>query len=508
MYMILLFSILNESKIELFQKFFVEKSYFSDLQVKTIINSTPKLLNIVDLISKTEKSIYSSRYFTLTNLWLHIIKFKSFFYIFVTTTFYVFNHKPLNFENEYSTLIRQVDELINQCTSKNPHFDLTQNNYFNINTESLLIQFNKYFISHYSKIKAQQQPIDEIQINPAVKRKIGKYLFVCSASACKISIISQFFLNWDDNQLKNIRPTINKQINNFKDDLLNHNFNLIDLGGQVQYTEMHLNDPNLFTDVNNLIYVIDVQDVKKVEFTKNYLLNLVEKLKNTDEKPFVAIFFHKFDPEIQNQLNENVQNWIEWIDKNLVSYNLDYTYYFTSIKDNSAREALARTLLLTLPYWFLTLTIKEDLIIRSLNSLTPIVTELTKLTHKEDIDNLNKELFQQSVLFGFATTKIIIQKWINHLLNKNLNETNQDKLTIRKDMNIEFDKDSNIIDMRFKCPLLNNQNYVDLVKYPNICEITHGIITGLSQFIGLGKVEISETQIRNTSEFCKFFIFI
>ena len=437
--MILIFSILNESKLEFFQKFFVEKSYFSDLQIKTITNSTPKLLNIVNLISKTEQRSYSSRYFTITNLWIHIIKYKSLFYLFVTPTFYLFNHKPLDLEKEYFTLIRQIDELVNQCTSKNPHFDLSQNNYFINNTNSLLIQFNKFFINHYSQLKTQKKISEKIQITSTIKHKLGKYLLVGSASAGKSSIISQFFLNWDDNQLRNIRPTINKQINSFKDKLLNHNFNLIDLGGQVQYTEMHLKDPNLFTDVNNVIYVIDVQDTKKVDFTRNYLLNLVKKLKSTDEKPFIAIFLHKFDPEIQNQLNENVQNWIEWIDKNLTSFNLDYTYYFTSIKDNSAREALARTLLLTLPYWFLTLTIKEDLILRSLNSLTPIVTELTKLTHEEDIENLNKELFQQSVLFGFATTKIITQKWINHLLNKSIVETVEDNTKEGKDMRIEFD---------------------------------------------------------------------
>ena len=269
-----------------FISFSSKKTYFSDIQIKTILNSTLRLLNIVELTSKTEKKKYSSRYFTITNLWIHIIKYKLFYYLFVTPTFYVSNNEPLNFENEYFTLIKQIDDLVNLCTSNSPHFELTQNNYFNINTESLLVQFNKFFVNQYTKLKSENQKLEEIKIKPSIKHKIGKYLVVGSASAGKSSIIAQFFLNWDENQLKNIRPTINKQISNFKDTLLDHNFNLIDLGGQVQYTEMHLKDPNLFADVHNLIYVIDVQDTKKVDFTKNYLMDLIQKLNHKNERLF------------------------------------------------------------------------------------------------------------------------------------------------------------------------------------------------------------------------------
>ena len=438
--MILYFSILTEKNFELFQKFFVEKSYFSEFQIKTLINSIPKLLNIVELISKNEKRSYSSRLFTITNLLVHIIKFKYHFYLFVTPSFFEFTTMRENLEKEYTKLINQINELIDLCTISNPHFDLNQNNYFATNTEALLIQFNKFFINHYTKLKAAKENGKEGRIKPSYHHKIGKYLVVGSASAGKSSIIAQFFLNWDQDQLQSIRPTINKQTHNFKDQLINHNFNLIDLGGQVQYTEMHLQDPNLFVDVNNLIYVIDVQDTKKIDFSKHYLLDLISKLENNKEKPFIAILLHKFDPELQEQLYENVQNWIEWIDQNLMSKELDFTYYLTSIKDNSAKEAFARTLLLTLPYWFLTLTIKEDLIIRSLNSLSPIFKELNDITKSQDDEEINKELFTQSVLFGFATTKIIIQKWIKYLLNKQENVDLYNEKPEDKNMTIEINK--------------------------------------------------------------------
>lgn len=506
--MILYFSILTENKTELFQKFFVEKNYFSEFQVKTLINSTPKLLNIVELISKNEQNLYSSRLFTITNLWVHIIKYNYHFYLFVTPSFFEIRTMRESLEKEYKKLINQMHDLISQCTTFNPHFDLTQNNYFTINTEALLNQFNKFFITHYSKLTNLPENKKEGRIRPSFHHKIGKYLVVGSASAGKSSIIAQFFLNWDQDQIQNIRPTINKQTHNYKDELLNHNFNLIDLGGQVQYTEMHLQDPNLFVEVNNLIYVIDIQDTKKIDFTKHYLLDLISKMDNHKDKPFIAILLHKFDPELQEQLYENVQIWIEWIDKNLQRMDLDYTYYLTSIKDNSAKEAFARTLLLSLPYWFLTLTIKEDLIIRSLNSLSPIIKELSTLTQGKDDEAINKELFTQSVLFGFATTKIITQKWIKHLLNRKEEDNLYNAKTQDENMLIELNKKTSVIDMKFKCPLLGTDQFKDVVKYSAVCEITHGIITGLSQFIGLGSVEMTDTQIRNNSNYCQFKILL
>ncbi len=506
--MILLFTILNEDKNELFQKFFVERSYFSELQIKTIINSAPKLLNIVDLISKVDIREYSSKIFTITNLWIHIIKYKSFYYLFITPTMYSNNKKPISLEKEYFELIKQIEELITECTSNSPHFILSQNNYFQQNTMNLLQQFNKYLIKIYENIKKPTAPSKPEQIKNYYKNSKGKYLVVGSASAGKSSIIAQFFSNWDEKQINNIRPTINKEVNSFNDSLINHNFNLIDLGGQVQYVEMHLKDPNLFSDVHTLIYVIDVQDIKKIDFTKQYLLDIVSKMENQVEKPYISIFLHKFDPDVQSKVGENVQKWIEWIDNNLKDKNILYTYYLTSVKDNSARESFARTLLLTLPYWFLALTIKEDLIIRSLNSLAPILKEINEISNLQGDEILIKELYQQSVLFGFAATQLIIKKWINHLLKKSVDEDLSNKPGMQKDIKIDFTESDASISMQFKCPLLSNSQYDDYSQNSSVCEITYGVITGLSQFIGLVSVSVIQTQLRNKSDYCHFKISI
>lgn len=506
--MILIFSILNESKNELFQNFFVEKSYFSDLQIKTIAKSTPRLLNIVELTAKIDENEFTKRLFTITNLWIHIFKHKKYFYLFITPTMYLNNNNPVNLAKEYSELLVQIEDLIELCTSTTPHFDLIQNNYFQQNVVSLLSQFNKFLSHFYDTIKKQEIAKKPQLIKSYYKHSKGKYLVVGSASAGKSSIIAQFFSNWTQDQINNIRPTINKQVNSFKDSLVNHNFNLIDLGGQVQYVEMHLKDPNLFNGVHTLIFVIDVQDEKRIDFARHYLLDIIKKMESQTEKPYISIFLHKYDPEEQKNLGSKVQNWIQWLDKNLSTQEIQFTYYFTSIKDNSARESFARTLLLTLPYWFLAFSIKEDLIIRSLNSLFPIIKELDKTLSNQDNNILTKELFQQSVLFGFATTQIIIKKWINHLLKKNLDEDLSQTPESEKDLKIVFNESDSSILMNFKCPLLAKNKYKKFSETNALCEITHGVITGLSQFIGLGSVNLIQSQIRNKSEYCQFKILI
>ena len=138
--MILLFTLFHENGTEFFQKFFVEKSYFSDIQIKTILNSSTRLLNIVKITSKYNKDVYLTKIFTITNLWFHIVKYKNYFYFFVTPMFSSASDSQSLIQRESSNLIKKIDELIKMCTSKEPFFELHQNNFFLQNTENLIIQ--------------------------------------------------------------------------------------------------------------------------------------------------------------------------------------------------------------------------------------------------------------------------------------------------------------------------------------------------------------------------------
>jgi hypothetical protein len=119
-------------------------------------------------------------------------------------------NKPINIEKDYSSLIKIIDDLIIQCTSHEPNFDIIHNNYFINNTESLIGQFNKYLFKLLNKPQNKNEFEDNQKIRSYYKKSFGKHLIVGSGNAGKSSIIVQFISNWDQDQLENIKPTFNK----------------------------------------------------------------------------------------------------------------------------------------------------------------------------------------------------------------------------------------------------------------------------------------------------------
>ena len=71
---------------------------------------------------------------------------------------------------------------------------------------------------------------------------------------------------------------------------------------------------------------------------------------------------------------------------------------------------------------------------------------------------------------------------------------------------LNFNEDAGLTELKFKCPLLEKNINPIYTKNKDICSITHGLLTGLCQFAGLGKVTDVETQIRNNSDICSFTI--
>lgn len=102
-----------------------------------------------------------------------------------------------------------------------------------------------------------------------------------------------------------------------------------DFGGQKQYRETYLQDaPKYFSDVDNAIYVIDIQDKKRFDLSLKYLKEVLELLKQYDSDKTVdfLVFLHKFDPELQN--NEEYKNRSKYLKERLKNLfkPLNYTF--------------------------------------------------------------------------------------------------------------------------------------------------------------------------------------
>ncbi|MHA1299837.1 MAG: ADP-ribosylation factor-like protein [Candidatus Helarchaeota archaeon] len=73
-----------------------------------------------------------------------------------------------------------------------------------------------------------------------------------------------------------------------------------DFGGQMAFREEYFKRKDYyFSNIDKLIYVIDIQDPNRYDESIIYLLNIVGVVKLQKPLPKFIIFFHKFDPEIQ-----------------------------------------------------------------------------------------------------------------------------------------------------------------------------------------------------------------
>lgn len=75
-----------------------------------------------------------------------------------------------------------------------------------------------------------------------------------------------------------------------------------DLGGQKEYRERYLNNPEqYFIQLDLLIYVIDVQDPERFEESLEYFEKIIDSLILLEETPYILIFIHKFDPDLKKE---------------------------------------------------------------------------------------------------------------------------------------------------------------------------------------------------------------
>ena len=109
-----------------------------------------------------------------------------------------------------------------------------------------------------------------------------------------------------------------------------------DLGGQEEYRERYLNNPEqYFVQLDLLIYVIDIQDPERFEESLDYLDKILETLVMLEETPYVILFIHKYDPDLKGDpkilLNiELLKDNISELLKNK-KYDFELEIYLTSI---------------------------------------------------------------------------------------------------------------------------------------------------------------------------------
>lgn len=96
-----------------------------------------------------------------------------------------------------------------------------------------------------------------------------------------------------------IHPTLGVNIEEFEvDDSI---MTIWEFGGQKKYREEYIKNKhylNYFNEIDNIIYVMDVQDMGRYDESLIYLEKVIDFLDQNEIKVDLCIFFHKFDPNL------------------------------------------------------------------------------------------------------------------------------------------------------------------------------------------------------------------
>lgn len=174
-----------------------------------------------------------------------------------------------------------------------------------------------------------------------------KILFTGLDSAGKTSIILS--LKREFSKIAILSPTRGAQRRVFE--FLGKNISEWDLGGQKTYRIAYLKNPSkYFENTEIAIYVIDIQDKKRIPEALDYLKDVIAKFEELETEPPIYIFFHKFDPVLErsayNEYSDLTINLKEDI-KEIANYKRLY-FYNTSIYDLPSLIKAMSEILLTL----------------------------------------------------------------------------------------------------------------------------------------------------------------
>ncbi len=163
-----------------------------------------------------------------------------------------------------------------------------------------------------------------------------KLLLTGIQGAGKTSILK--VLDQDFIHLHHLKPTLG--VERTMASILGLNFVRWDLGGQEKYRERYLEDlEKYFGNMNLLVYVIDIQEdnEQRIQDTLTFFETILKFIEEKSYNPdFIAVLFHKFDPDIiTNELmNTRMKELIGRINS-FRSSNQELWFYPTSIFDRA-----------------------------------------------------------------------------------------------------------------------------------------------------------------------------
>ncbi|MFW9785682.1 MAG: ADP-ribosylation factor-like protein [Candidatus Heimdallarchaeota archaeon] len=176
----------------------------------------------------------------------------------------------------------------------------------------------------------------------------SKILFTGLDDAGKTSIILS--LQREFSKIAILSPTRGAQRRIF--DFLGKEISEWDLGGQLAYRIAYLKNPGKYFEGTEIaIYVIDIQNKKRIPEAISYFKDVIEQFNKLEIRPPIYIFLHKYDPALRRSAQNEIEAVIINIKDKLRETEYKETYYYeTSIYDfGSIINAMSEILLTLYP---------------------------------------------------------------------------------------------------------------------------------------------------------------
>ncbi|MCH8906471.1 MAG: hypothetical protein IH840_05210 [Candidatus Heimdallarchaeota archaeon] len=173
-------------------------------------------------------------------------------------------------------------------------------------------------------------------------RQSTKLIFAGLDKAGKTTIYKATMEEMDTQELGDIAPT--RGIERHAHDFLDRDFSVWDLGGQQNYRQAYLEKPEVFNQTKALIFVVDIQDMDRIQESYEYFTDILNILKNVDPAPSLYVLFHKYDPEIAGKLKAHFYQAARLYRKADSLTKQKFKFYLTSIYSNSVDLAVKRML--------------------------------------------------------------------------------------------------------------------------------------------------------------------
>ncbi|MHA1460392.1 MAG: ADP-ribosylation factor-like protein [Promethearchaeota archaeon] len=152
-------------------------------------------------------------------------------------------------------------------------------------------------------------------------------------NAGKTSVLTALNKKYDfQKEIMSLTPTIRVEYQ--ATEFLKNRIIFWDMGGQEKYRKLYQEKQELyFADTDLLIYIIDIQDTKRIETSLTYLDAIIQNFKKNKMDVPLIISFHKFDPEFNRneRMIEEVETLREHLLKKYPSFKI--LFQLTSIYD-------------------------------------------------------------------------------------------------------------------------------------------------------------------------------